>query len=164
MSFYKMCICSVSVRKKAFVNSALRGLTIALVIAPMVVFITEAAVNPVLLTTPLILCAVQLFTRVGCGCGSSEERTRGQVTKRNKSKSCKQLAQFSNCLIYHLDYQLVKFNFTTLQSRAPLRDVQPQNGAGSLIGWDGRAQHAIGWSVEAEIIDTGSEEWLRVRV
>ena len=77
MSYYKMCIGSESV---------FRGLTIALVIAPMVVFITEAAVNPVLLTTPLILCAVQLFTRVGCGCGSSEERTRGEVMKRNKSK------------------------------------------------------------------------------
>lgn len=53
---------------------------------------------------------------------------------------------------------------TTLQSWAPLWDVQPQNRAGSLVGWDGRTQHAIGWSVEEEIIDTGTEKWLGVKV
>lgn len=52
---------------------------------------------------------------------------------------------------------------TTVQSRAPVWDVQPKNRAGSLISWDSRTQHAIGWSVEAEVVDTGSEKRPRVR-
>lgn len=47
-------------------SSALRGaaLTVAHIVGPMVVLITEAAVHTVLLTTPLMLCAVQLVTGV----------------------------------------------------------------------------------------------------
>ena len=60
--------------------------------------------------------------------------------------------------------QLAEDKHTTLQSWAPVCDVQPQNRAGSLIGCDSRAQHAIGWSVEAEIVDAGGEKRLRVRV
>lgn len=45
--------------------------TVTLIFGPMVAFITEAAVNTVLLTTPLVLCAVQLFTGVGLICRNS---------------------------------------------------------------------------------------------
>lgn len=39
-------------------------LTVALVVGPTMVFITEAAIKAVFLTTPLILCAVQLVTGI----------------------------------------------------------------------------------------------------
>lgn len=67
-------------------------------------------------------------------------------------------------LMYYLGCSLAQCKHTTLQIWAPLRDGQPQNWASSLIGCDSRTQHAIGWSVEAEIVDTGSEKWLRVSV
>ena len=128
------------------------ALTIAFIVRSVVVLITEAAVNTVFLTTPLILCAIELFTGVWLSYGNSVERMRqGQISHRNV---------FSRTLFC----QLAKSKHTTLQSWAPICDVQPQNRAGSLIGCNGRAQHAIGWSVEAEVVDAGGEKRLRVRV
>ena len=44
--------------------SGVSALTVALIVGSMVVLITEAAVNIVFLTTPLILRAIQIFTGV----------------------------------------------------------------------------------------------------
>ena len=45
-------------------NISRRARTAALVVRPRIVLLTEAAVNTVFLTAPLILCAVQLFAGV----------------------------------------------------------------------------------------------------
>ena len=59
------------------------ALTIAFIVGSVVVLITEAAVNTVFLTTPFILCAVELFTGVWLSYGISVERMRwGQVSHR----------------------------------------------------------------------------------
>lgn len=50
--------------------------TVTVTVWPLVVLITEAAIDTVLLTTPLILGTVQLFTRVGLICANKDARDR----------------------------------------------------------------------------------------
>ena len=59
------------------------ALTVAFIVGSVVVLITEAAVNTVFLTTPFILCAVQIFTGVRLSYGNNVERDMVRYNKPN---------------------------------------------------------------------------------
>ena len=61
-------VISSNVIKQNKSNISRGARTTALVVGPRIVLITEAAINTVFFTTPLVLCAVQLFAGVWLSC------------------------------------------------------------------------------------------------